>query len=152
MADLGLSEFSFGYAFLHKQTLHKWGSIRGFPILPSLRREARTGWDARLPTKGKDYYYQFKLSERFSRGNSKFIADGTYSSPYYRIKLYKANNNQQHRHLWEHTQISGNEETYYVAPEVSTTEKFTDAFMDGKITDNSRLIPLQSCSNYGLNG
>ncbi|MCL4322922.1 MAG: hypothetical protein M1498_00505 [Candidatus Thermoplasmatota archaeon] len=148
MADIGLSEFSFGYAFLHEQTLRKWGRVIGVPILPSLRGEAKLGWDVKLPTKGKAFYYQFKLSERFSRSNSKFIADGTYSSSYYKIALHKANNNQQHRRLWELAQVAGNEETYYVAPEVHSSEIFEDAFLNRKVIENSRLIPLRECENY----
>ncbi|AKA47893.1 hypothetical protein IX51_00975 [uncultured archaeon] len=150
MADIGLSEFSFGYAFLHEQTLRKWRKVIGVPILPSLRGEAKLGWDVKLPTRGKDFYYQFKLSERYSRGNSMFIADGTYSGPYYRFKLHKANNNQQHRHLWAHAQILGNEETYYVAPEVSSGERFEDAFLSRQVTKNSRLIPLRDCEDYAI--
>ena len=144
--EIGLSEFSFGYAFLHEQTRRHWKKVIGVPILPSLREEAKLGWDVKLPTKGKDFYFQFKVSERFSRGNSKFIADGTYDGPYYRFKLHKYN--QQHRLLWDNAQIHGNEETYYVAPEVPTNEKFKDAFLKRTVTENSRLIPLRCCRNY----
>lgn len=148
MGDIGLSEFSFGFAFLHEQTLRRWKKIVGVPILPSLRRESKLGWDVKLPLRGKAFYYQFKLSERFDRRNSKFIADGTYNGPYYRIALHKADSNQQHRNLWELAQILGNEDTYYVAPEVPTSGKFREAFLTQSVTENSRLIPLRNCANY----
>jgi hypothetical protein len=150
VADLGISEFTFGFAFLYEQTLKKWGSIRSAPILPSLLDEADKGWDAKIPTKGKDYYYQFKLSELLSRPNAKYIAEGSYLSPYYRIKLHKAHSNQQHRRLWEHARRLGNEHTYYVAPELSSKEDFNTAFLSNTVTESSRLIPLRDCDNYNL--
>ena len=58
MAITGISEFSFGYAFLYEQTRRNWGTLRAAPILPSLQKEADEGWDANLPTHGVDYYYQ----------------------------------------------------------------------------------------------
>lgn len=148
MADLGISEFTFGFAFLHEQTLKKWGSIKSFPVLPSLIDEADSAWDAHLPTYGKEFYYQFKLSELLSRRNAKYIAKGPYSGPYYRIKLHKAHCNQQHRKLWEHARKPGNENTYYVAPELVCKGNFNDAFLGHTVTEHSRLIPLIKCDTY----
>ena len=120
MVALGLSEFTLGYAFLYEQTQRSWQELRAVPILPSLQQEASTGWDAQLPLVGKDYYYQFKLSERLSRSNAKYIKDGTYPGPYFRSALHKASGNRQHRRLKDHAQT--NPDTYYVAPEVSNLD------------------------------
>lgn len=146
MVELGISEFTFGYAFLYEQTRRNWGTLVAAPILPSLNQEAGEGWDARLPTFGCDFYYQFKLSDRLIWSNAKFIANGTYNRPYYRIKLYRRYNNRQHRMLWEHT--LSNPDTYYVAPEFETIDDFNQAFLDNTITEHSRLIPLRECDNY----
>lgn len=146
MVELGISEFTFGYAFLYEQTLKNWGSLVATPILPSLQQEADLGWDARLPIRGCDFYYQFKLSDLLERGNAKFIADGTYEESYYRIKLHARNFNRQHRMLWQHAQ--SNQNTYYVAPEFGTIDDFNQAFLSNTITAHSRLIPLRQCNNY----
>lgn len=146
MAKTGISEFTFGYAFLYEQTLRNWGSLVAAPILPSLREENEQGWDAKLPKYGCDFYYQFKLSDRLKKANAKFIADGTYGGPYYRIKLYRRNCNQQHRVLWQHAQ--SNQYTYYVAPEFATIDDFNQAFLSNRIIKHSRLIPLRQCNNY----
>jgi hypothetical protein len=146
MVELGISEFTFGYAFLYEQTLKKWGSLVAAPVLPSLRKETEENWDAKLPMRGCAFYYQFKLSDHLERGNARFIVDGTYAEPYYRIKLYARNFNRQHRMLWQHAQ--SNQYTYYVAPEFATIKNFNKAFLSNTITKNSRLIPLDQCANY----
>jgi len=63
MAEIGISEFTFGYAFLFEQTQANWGGLKAAPVLPSLQQEEQEGWDARLPLNGTDSYYQFKLSD-----------------------------------------------------------------------------------------
>src|SRR3972149_218984 len=88
MAKIGISEFTFGFAFLYEQTHANWTALRAAPVLPSLQEEQGKGWDARLPLNGVDFYYQFKLSEHLSRSNSSFIADGTYTGPYHRLALH----------------------------------------------------------------
>jgi len=146
MVELGISEFTFGYAFLYERTRKYWDSLVAAPILPSLQQEAEKGWDARLPKRGCDFYYQFKLSDRLERTNARFIADGTYGGSYYRIKLYARNFNRQHRMLWRHAK--SNQHTYYVAPEFETIDDFNQAFLSNTITEHSRLIPLRQCDNY----
>ena len=63
MVAIGISEFTFGYAFLFDLTLANWGDITAAPILPSLQQENNLGWDASLPMQGIPYFYQFKLTE-----------------------------------------------------------------------------------------
>lgn len=149
MADLGISEFTFGYAFIHEQINILWKDISSIPIFPSLIEEKKVGWDVKLPLKGKALYYQIKTSELLKNANSKYIKDGTYSGPYYRIKLHKMFNNKQHRMLWKLSQTE--KDTYYVAPECANIHTFNKAFLDGKVTDYSRLIPLTKCHNYDSN-
>ena len=146
MADLGISEFTFGYAFLYEQTSKNWGSVVSIPILPSLYNEKKLGYDAKLPLKGKTFYYQFKTSELLKSSNSKYIKEGPYSGPYYRIKLHRAFNNNQHRILRELSKTE--KDTYYVAPECTDIAIFNEAFLDGKVIDHSRLIPLEDCKDY----
>ena len=81
MAQIGISEFTFGYAFLYEQTHANWSGLTAAPVLPSLQQEQDAGWDAHLPLAGTDFYYQFKLSDYLSRSNALYIADGTYATP-----------------------------------------------------------------------
>jgi len=145
MVRVDISEFTFGYAFLHEQTLLNSENLRAAPILPSLREEVDEGWDAHLPVVGIDYYYQFKLSDYLSYPNASFIRDGTYTSPYYRIQLYRHNQNRQHQRLKEHT--IDHPDTYYVAPEFFNKTQFDSAFLSQQVTAHSRLIPLNECDN-----
>jgi len=145
MAIVGISEFTFGFAFLYEQTHAQWGNLKAAPALPSLIQEQQQGWDANLPLNGTDFYYQFKLSDYLSRSNAKFIADGTYNGPYYRIALHRKNSNRQHQRLRDHA--VGNPHTYYVAPEFNALEHFNTSFLAHEITTRSRLIALSDCDD-----
>jgi hypothetical protein len=150
MVAIGISEFTFGYAFLYEQTHANWHNLRAAPILPSLQQEQEEGWDAHLPLVGTDFYYQFKLSEYLSRGNASFIADGTYVSPYYRLSLHRKDNNRQHRRLREHAAVNPN--TFYVAPEFNAIEDFHAAYLARQLTQRSRLIPVSDCDDINDGG
>src|SRR6184192_674522 len=102
MAVVGISEFTFGFAFLHEQTLQNWEGLTAAPILPSLQQETDVGWDARLPRHAVDFYCQFKLSDYLSNWNAKYILDNTYTTPYYRISFHRKNDNRQHQRLRLH--------------------------------------------------
>lgn len=149
MVAIGISEFTFGFAFLHELTIANWKKIKATPILPSLQKEKDEGWDAKLPVKGMPYFYQFKLAEYLFAGNAKFIDDGTYSTAYFRISLHRRENNRQHRLLWKLGQT--NSETFYVAPEVRDQTKFNDAFLKKAVLKNSRKIRLSDCKNLTKN-
>jgi hypothetical protein len=143
MATLGISEFTFGYAFLFEQTTFNWPSVTAAPVLPSLREENDVGWDAKLPLTGTDFYYQFKLADYLKRRNARYIRDGTYTSGYFRFALHKRDGNRQHQRLKEHAVL--NPDTYYVAPEVTDAKDFNEAFLSRRLSESSRLIPLAEC-------
>ena len=145
MATIGISEFTFGYAFLYEQTRKNWANLKAAPVLPSLQKEKDEGWDAHLPLQGVDFYYQFKLSDHLSRGNARYIADGTYSGPYYRLSLHRRDNNRQHQRLRKLIEASPN--VFYVAPQFDTIDDFNAAFLSSQITDQSRLIPVSECED-----
>ena len=145
MAITGISEFSFGYAFLYEQTRRNWGGLRAAPILPSLQQEADEGWDAHLPTHGTDYYYQFKLSDYLSRRNATYIKDSTYTAAYFRIAFHRRDGNRQHRRLKAHA--ATHPFTYYVAPEFTGLTEFNSSFISERITENSRIIPIADCDD-----
>ena len=146
MVSLGIPEFTFGYAFLYEQTQNHWGNLRAVPILPTLRQERDLGWDARLPLRGTDYYYQFKMSDYLTRGNSKYLRDGTYQNAYYRFSLHKKENNRQHQRLKELSLT--NRDTYYVATEFNNHDAFNTSFLAGTLSDETRLIPVAECEDH----
>lgn len=143
MAQVGISEFTFGFGFLSEQTRRHWAHLRVAPILPSLQQEQHEGWDAHLPLVANDYYYQFKLSDYLERSNSKYIAEGIYNGPYYRFALHRRNQNQQHQRLKLHAARNAN--TFYVAPEFHSMAAFNSAFLSQQLLQRSRLIPLRDC-------
>jgi hypothetical protein len=145
MATIGISEFTFGYAFLYEQTRKNWTNLKAAPILPSLQKEKDEGWDAHLPLNGVDFYYQFKLSDHLSRGNARYIADGTYSGPYYRLSLHRRDNNRQHQRLRKLAETNPN--VFYVAPQFDTLDDFNAAFLSSQIAEQSRLIPVRDCED-----
>jgi hypothetical protein len=145
MASIGISEFAFGFAFLYEQVHAHWPKLKVAPILPSLKKEQKEGWDAHLPLRGTDFYYQFKLSDRLFAHHATFIADGTYAGPYYRLSLHRKHRNQQHRRLRRHSKDAP--KTFYVAPEFDTLEQFNAAFLSKQITQRSRLIPVKDCKD-----
>lgn len=145
MAITGISEFTFGFAFLFEQTHRNWNGLTAVPVLPSLQQEADDAWDARLPTLAVDYYYQFKLSDYLWAAHAKFRKDGTYTEPYFRIALHRRDNNRQHRRLKKHAE--NHPETYYVAPEFTELNDFNDSFLAREITQQTRLIPVRECDD-----
>lgn len=145
MVALGISEFTFGYAFLHEQTVANWGTLIAAPILPSLQQEAAVGWDAHLPLAGVAYFYQFKIAEHLERSNASFYFTWTPAGPYFRIALHARNNNMQHRRLRYH--CTHFPLTYYVAPEMKSLASFNSSFLASKLLESSRLVPLTECKD-----
>lgn len=145
MASIGISEFTYGYAFLFEQTRANWANLQAAPILPSLQQEQEQGWDAHLPTNATDFYYQFKLTDYLSRGNATFISDGTYVGAYYRLAFHRKDNNRQHQRLREHSKV--NPHTYYVAPEFNSIDDFNTAFLGQQLISRSRIIPVADCND-----
>lgn len=122
--------------------------------MPSLKQEAKEGWDARLPLRGTTFFYQFKLSHYATHGRSKFFHEEPfYSEPYFKMEVYRKNANAQHKALYRHSQSHPN--TFYVAPEfdVHTSDnRFYDSlFLSKSVSKNSRIIPLRECKPFNDN-
>jgi len=153
MAVTGISEFTFGFAFLYEQTLRNFTSLEAIPILPSLKEEADKGYDAKLPIIGTYYFYQFKLSDYLSGRNAKYLRSSSdrepyYTTPYYRFTLHPHNNFSQHRQL---KKLAAEEQnTFYVAPEIHGEGNFKRIFLEKRIFEHSRLIPLANCEDIDV--
>ena len=145
MVSIGISEFTFGFAFLFEQVNANWIGLDAAPILPSLQTEQMSGWDVSIPMFGVPFFYQFKIPEYLSAAHATYIADGTYGGPYYRIDMHRRENNNQHRRLKALAAISPN--TFYAAPELNSQAAFTTQFLAQTLVDASRLIPLTDCDD-----
>ncbi len=166
MKLLGLSEFTFGFAYLYEQTQVNWNNLKAVPIIPSLQQEGGKGnedyqgWDAHLQLKrGIDYYYQFKLSDYLDNRRAKYFEKGPGRGAYYRFPLHRKNNYQQHQAL---RKLSRKKRfTYYVAPEFNPSlytmshfgqiASLNQIFLHQNIRNNSRLIPLSKCQDCEIN-
>jgi hypothetical protein len=153
MGEFGISEFTFGYAFLYEQTRKNWKDLKAAPILPNLHKEKEEGWDAHLPLKGADYYYQFKLSDYLKRRNSKFFHEphDYYTDPYFRIMLYRDKLGKYPQHIALKKFAKKHPLTYYVAPEFTTEDNFSEIFLSKDVSNFSRLIPLRRCKKIDDN-
>jgi hypothetical protein len=43
MVEIGISEFTFGYAFLYEQTQANWSDLKAALVLPNLQQVGATG-------------------------------------------------------------------------------------------------------------
>jgi hypothetical protein len=162
MKLLGISEFTYGFAFLYEQTQANWDNLKAIPITPSLAKEGgrggveSQGWDACLQLKkGSDFYYQFKMSDYLMDSRAKYLNKGPGTGPYYRFALHRKNNYLQHKSL--RVLSKKEKKVFYVAPEFSPAiyrasniqlmESLNRIFLNGEVTENSRLIPVSECKD-----
>ena len=165
MKLLGISEFTYGFAFLYEQTQAHWDNLKAVPITPSLAQEGgrggveSQGWDAFLQLKkGSDFYFQFKMSDYLMDSRAKYFNNGPGTGPYYRFALHRKNNYLQHKSLRELSKKEKN--VFYVAPEFSPTiyrasnvqrmESLNSIFLNGEVTENSRMIPVSECKDCAV--
>lgn len=144
MVPTGISEFSFGFAFLHEQANLHARNLTAAPFFPSLLEEKNLGYDAKLPVRGSPFFYQFKLSDYMKRSTARFWK--YYKSPYYSIRLHKKDTNHQHNTLKKLS--DRHPKTFYVAPEFHGHQEFNAAYLAKQVARNSRLIPLRLCTAY----
>ena len=143
MVASGISEFTFGFAFLREQVNNNSQDMVAAAILPTLRQEADEGWDACLPLRGGEVYYQFKVAEHIVRRNGRFRQDGTHAGPYYQASLHRKHQNAQHNLLWQLSVVKP--DTFYVVSEITDVDTFNAAFLHCTVAHCTRLLPLDEC-------
>jgi hypothetical protein len=155
MQTISFSEFTFGFAFLCEEIARDPDNISHSPILPNLRQETLMvppedsryylgyGYDAFLPKRGANYFYQFKMSEYLQRRDANCVHQ-SFSVPCYRFSLYKKGDYLQHERL---KQLSERfENTLYVSPAIPNDEEFELALMNRNIISHSVGIELTNCN------
>ena len=94
--DPEFSEFSLGFAFTHLMCNSWQGHLINAPLLPSLRKEGKLGYDLRLKNRrGFIYCAQFKLARRMIGVNSSEYRQGYPFLPYFRFPLRNKSNHNQ---------------------------------------------------------
>ena len=132
------SEFSFGFAFIHEYVNHNPG-LSEVPILPSLRKERKVGWDAKLPFQGHPKFFQFKLCEYLCR--SKASQWPFHHRPYFRFHITPQDKSDQHNRLLRLANM-GND-VLYTAPMFHEEEEFNQNFREGQVTVKSIWLPVR---------
>ena len=138
------SEFSYGFAFTHEYVNRNPGLVAA-PDLPSLIKEAETGYDLKLGYQGHPKYFQFKLSTFLSRSNAIHWPDRL--RPHYRVRLTtrprrnRPVGTDQHNQLKRLAEIV--DDVFYIAPRFHSKDQFDRFFLQDEITDNSLWAPLK---------
>ena len=134
-------EFSeFSYSFALTRELMNSTTLTGTPLLPSTRDEGRLGYDLQIPISGVPVFFQFKLADYLKRSNAKYIRDGYYNTPYFRINIYKKHISNQHnilRHLANSSYL-----VYYVAPTFHLQDHFDNTFNSNQVISSSGFFDL----------
>lgn len=135
MADIGVSETQFAFAWFHKYVNHQIGPQFDF-FFPSIKQEGQRsqigGYDLRI--RG-NYFIQFKMSEIFFKPSNpnyftKEVKDGNLTLndyPYFRFKVYNSLRTQQLNNLIRLSSLSGNI-VEYVAPIFRDDTQFLTRF------------------------
>ena len=134
----GFSEFSFGFAFIHEYVNRNPG-LTAAPELPSLRKEAAVGWDAKLTVQGNPKFFQFKLAEYLCR--SKASQWSYHNRPYFRFRITPKEKSDQHNQLLRLAN-SGND-VFYTAPMFHKAQEFDQNFQASRVTTSSIWVPVQ---------
>lgn len=146
MADIGVSESTFQFAFLHEWLNEHRGFAMRCPLLPSTNQEARLGgFDAHVPLRGIDYYFQFKKSDFMSGVRSRYYP--LYRCRYYAFELRMKGGFKQHNDLCSLANDYLNT-VFYVAPQFENESQFNTHFACNRIVENSKFVPLRQCREY----
>ena len=73
-----ISEFSYGFALVNELADSVGSGLRAAPLFPSLRQEARLGYDVKLDRPGLPLFLQFKLSDCMVSNRAKEIQKGIF--------------------------------------------------------------------------
>lgn len=119
-----------------------WNSFE----IPTQIKEKKLGYDMSIKGPFSAVFLQFKVPRYLYKKNAKYIADKTYKSPYFEMKIWPHTISPQHNLLIKLAQTPSNH-VYYCTPKFTTQNDFTKYFTNDTIGTNSLLIP---CENLPL--
>ena len=135
------SEFSYGFAFTY-ELVNALPGISAAPLFPSLRAEAKLGYDVKLDYPGLPLFFQFKLSDRLVRSNALYWC--IYGGPYYRFHITSLKTSKQHNVLKDLMLEDDDYEIFYTAPLFHTMDDFNRLYLANHVSNESIWIPLES--------
>lgn len=127
------SEFTYGFAVTREFVETNLLVPISVPKFPTLREEAREGYDVRLDRLGYPLFLQFKLSHYLKTRNA--AEWRLFGSPYYRMHITPRWQSNQHRLLVELAQQG--KSVYYVTPEFHLQCTLEQHFVNNSILENS---------------
>jgi hypothetical protein len=135
-----LSEFSYGFAITAELRDLFWPWVVEAPVFPTLRNEARLGWDVSFPVVGRSIFLQFKVAEAMTRRSAAEWND--YLAPYYRFPLHRLSRSNQHNLL--RTLALTEPFVFYVGPRFYRLPEFNGYYRGATVANESAWIPLLS--------
>lgn len=135
------SEFSFGFAFTY-ELISALPGISAAPLFPSLRAEAKLGYDVKLDFPGLPLFFQFKLSDCLVRNNALYWCN--YGAPYFRIQITSLKISEQHNILKDLKRQRNDYDVFYAAPLFYTMDDFNRLYLENCVSTESIWLPLES--------
>lgn len=111
--------------------------------IPTQIKEKKLGYDMSIKGPFGAVFLQFKVPRYLYKKHAKYIADNTYTSPYFEMKIWPQSISPQHNLLNKLAQIPSNH-VYYCTPKFTTQDKFMKYFKNETIGTNSLLIPCEN--------
>lgn len=139
------SEFSYGYAATREaeQLAGEVYTLAGAPILPSLRDEARRGWDVSINTAVEwSLFLQFKRPDYVSQRHPSSPTWAHANNPHYRVSIDANGNQHAQLHALEGQITAGHivGEVLYSAPLYWRRDDFHARYDGGRVLEDSLLF------------
>lgn len=116
----------------------------GPPYLPTQRDEANSGFDFSLQGPIKTLFIQFKVPEKLTRSNAKYW--NHFNGPYYRTKIMKETDSNQHNLLVRLAEDDVRNNVIYSSPIFHKQSEFTNYYSSNTIMENSVAIDCRGLS------
>lgn len=133
-----ISEFSYGFAITRELVDWSGQPLTAAPLLPSLSKEGKLGYDLKLDSFGFPIFLQFKTSDYMKKRNAKEVQQRVLDPPFYRMYLRSRRYSNQHELLLQ-LEDKGNL-VYYVAPAFYAQQQFNAHYRKQTTAINSIFI------------
>lgn len=159
MEKLPFSEFSYGFSFVENM-MRSDSIVPGlYPVFPSLREEAKLGYDVKFDHPGAILYFQFKIpkklkTDRALETNRNRFNIGDLYPPFLRMPIINQTNSSQHNTLIRREKRKKKENrncickkcsfVFYATPMFSSSSELNNYFQTHSVHRKSALFsPLE---------